>query len=355
MGLFDKKKRPSFVAYVMVRFGTLVVSVCLAILYLVSLFSRGTLTFGDVAFFVASLGIAMLFAVYYGAESMARQIREIETYLSDFEKAKEKEETFRISTRETADLLRRLKRVLKKARKREATKKRYTAKLKLKNRQRADMISAIAHEFRNPIAAITGYAQTLHEEDDLPQSLRKKFLEKIHNNALKIEELLKRLVLWNKFESGETVLHRSRIDIYRLAEEVTAALEEKYKGRKVNISGGSCLIDADRTLMETLLKNLIENALKYSKEDVDVAISSEAVSVRDYGIGIEEKELSKITKKFYRSGMHTWDNSMGLGLAIVKTIVKLHDFTLDIESVPGKGSRFTVRCKREEIEKTDSE
>ncbi len=345
MGLFDKKKRPSFVSYIMLRMGGVVIFLCVLTLYFLYLFSKNEIAFADMVFFIVLAGLFMLLAIYYGAEKVVAQIKAIERYLSDFEKAEEKEEAFRAQTRETADLSRRLKRVLKKARKREATKKRYTAKLKLKNRQRADMISAIAHEFRNPIAAITGYAQTLQEEPDLPSALREKFLAKIRRNALKIEEILKRLVLWNKFESGETILHTSRIDIFRLTEEAAHALEEKYKGRKVRISGESCHIDADRTLMETLIKNLIENALKYSKEDVDVVIDSEALFVRDYGMGIDAKDLSKITKKFYRSGTHTWDNSMGLGLAIVKTIVKLHGFALDIESEPGKGSVFTIRYR----------
>ena len=93
--------------------------------------------------------------------------------------------------------------------------------------------------------------------------------------------------------------------------------------------------------MEIVLKNLIENALKYSKEEVLVRIENGVVSVTDRGVGISSKELDKVTKKFYRSGTHNWDNSMGLGLSIVKTILSLHQSRLEIESQIGEGATFS--------------
>jgi len=126
-----------------------------------------------------------------------------------------------------------------------------------------------------------------------------------------------------------------------LLKEVKSALEEKYVDRGIQISGESYMVEADRTLMEVVLKNLIENALKYSKEDVIVRIENGRVSVEDRGVGISEKELDKVTKKFYRSDTHTWDNSMGLGLSIVKTILNLHQSKLDISSTKEEGSTFS--------------
>jgi signal transduction histidine kinase len=94
--------------------------------------------------------------------------------------------------------------------------------------------------------------------------------------------------------------------------------------------------------MEVVLKNLIENALKYSKKDVEVHIDGNCrVSVRDHGVGISESDLEKVTKKFYRSGTHNWDNSMGLGLSIVKTVLGLHGTSLEIESRLDEGSIFS--------------
>jgi signal transduction histidine kinase len=95
--------------------------------------------------------------------------------------------------------------------------------------------------------------------------------------------------------------------------------------------------------MEVVLKNLIENALKYSKEVVVVRLEEGRVSVADKGVGISDKEIDKVTKKFYRSGTHNWDNSMGLGLSIVKTILSLHKSKLQIESKVDEGSTFSFK------------
>ena len=90
-----------------------------------------------------------------------------------------------------------------------------------------------------------------------------------------------------------------------------------------------------------VLKNLIENALKYSKDEVYVLIEKDNISISDKGLGISDKDLDKVTKKFYRSGTHNWDNSMGLGLSIVKTILSLHKSKLNIQSKVDEGSTFS--------------
>jgi signal transduction histidine kinase len=95
--------------------------------------------------------------------------------------------------------------------------------------------------------------------------------------------------------------------------------------------------------MDVVLKNLIENALKYSKEEIHIKVENKVVSVTDHGVGIGDKDLNNVTKKFYRSGTHSWDNSMGLGLSIVKTILSLHQSKLEISSEVGVGSTFLFK------------
>jgi signal transduction histidine kinase len=84
----------------------------------------------------------------------------------------------------------------------------------------------------------------------------------------------------------------------------------------------------------------MDNALKYSKSDVVVALEGQRLLVKDSGIGIKEDELQKVTSKFYRVDKNSWDNSMGLGLAMVTYTLKLLDSSLEIESEFGKGSTF---------------
>jgi signal transduction histidine kinase len=304
---------------------------------------------GNTAFYaigILILGfIVFIYAIYRGALRMEQELLTINDYLDKLDKAEKIDYQAHFFTQEFEDINHNLIKVLKSAKKREDIKQRYNAKLKLKNRQRADMISAIAHEFRNPIASIMGYSQTLEEDKEIPSALQEKFLNKIYNNGIKIEALLSRLVLWNKFESGEATLHPSEFDLYALVQEVKLALEERYPQREIIIEGSSYIVNADRTLLEIVLKNIIENALKYSKDEILVKIDAGEISVTDYGLGISSSDISKVTKKFYRSGTHTWDNSMGLGLSIVKRILALHGTSLEIKSEEEKGSTFSFHIK----------
>ena len=333
-------RRPHFTEYIMARLVTLAVFTGFVFSTLLYIFiPEVTIAFSAIALLILGFTI-FIYAINRGARRMQKELMLINKYLDNLEKIEKVDYKAHFFTQEFEDLNQNLIKVLDSAKKREDIKQRYTAKLKLKNRQRADMISAIAHEFRNPIASIMGYAQTLEEDKEIPQALQEKFLNKIYNNGVKIEALLSRLVLWNQFESGEATLHPSQFDLYTLAQEVTTSLEEKYPQREIVLEGNSHMVEADRTLLEIVLKNLIENALKYSKDEVVVKID-DRISVIDKGAGISSSDISKVTKKFYRSGTHSWDNSMGLGLSIVKSILALHGTELEIESEEEKGSTFS--------------
>jgi len=340
--------RPHFTEYVMARLVTMAVTLFILFVVLLVWFDDDAQRDLLAVTFVAGAFLLFIYTIWRGSKQMQKELVTLNAYLENLDTLDEVEYKARFFSKEFEDINNNLIKVLKKAKKREDIKQRYNAKLKLKNKQRADMISAIAHEFRNPIASIMGYSQTLREDTDIPPALQEKFLEKIYNNGNKIEALLARLILWNKFESGEATLHKSCFDLYALTQEVKRSLEEKYKHRTVTVQGERCMVEADRTLIDVVLKNLIENALKYSKDDVEVTITPECgVEVRDHGVGISEEDIEKVTKKFYRSGTHNWDNSMGLGLSIVKTILRLHGSQLHIQSRIKEGSTFSFSLKNE--------
>ncbi len=335
--------RPHFKEYIMARLVTIAVVTFTVFSLLLVILVHDTNT---VLLAIGLLALAFsvfIFNIYRGASRMQKELLHISNHLKNLEDIDKIDYKTHFFTQEFEDINQNLIKVLNSAKKREDTKQRYNAKLKLKNRQRGDMISAIAHEFRNPIASIMGYSQTLQDDYDIPKPLQEKFLGKIYNNGNKIESLLSRLILWNKFESGEAELHKSSFDIYALAKEVKLSLGEQYKGRKIDIEGTSYLVEADRTLIEIVLKNLIENGLKYSKDEVVLQIKDGLITVIDNGVGINKNDLGKITKKFYRSGTHNWDNSMGLGLSIVKTILSMHESKLQIESREDEGSIFSFK------------
>ncbi|CAA6813717.1 MAG: Histidine kinase [uncultured Sulfurovum sp.] len=285
--------------------------------------------------------ILLLMDVYYTIKRVSKELKNIEAYLSENTRIFKSRTPTHFLTVEFESIHKKLTQTLDGTKKREKEKRKYTAKIKLKNRQRSDMLSAIAHEFRNPIAAIMGYSQTLTDDEEIPMNLRLKFLAKIYNNGEKIEELLSRLLLWNRFESGEQKLHMSTFDMKPLADEIAINLEEKYNKRKIVVEGDSLTLRADKALMEIVLKNLIENALKYSDELVKIKLTQNKISIIDQGVGISKENIEKVTKKFFRTDEHSWDNSMGLGLAIVKQVLKLHNTSLQIESEEDKGSIFS--------------
>ena len=333
--------RPQFHEYIMARIVTTSVSVFLIFATLIFLLIDNLEV---VTLSIVVIGISFMFFIYIilaMAKRMRKELLLINHYLENIDKMNNVTYKPSYFTQEFEDINQNIIKVLKASKKREEVKQRYTAKLKLKNRQRGDMISAIAHEFRNPIASIMGYAQTLEDDKEIPQALQSKFLNKIYNNGVKIEALLSRLVLWNRFESGEATLHPTSFDMYSLFVNIKNSLKEKYPTRDIMIEASSCSIEADRTLIEVVLKNLMENALKYSEDAIVIKMLDKKISVIDKGTGISSSDIGKITKKFYRSGTHTWDNSMGLGLSIVKSILTLHNTVLEIESTEGKGSSFS--------------
>ena len=239
---------------------------------------------------------------------------------------------------EIGKLLRKLAKRLEKA---EKKRRKYTAKLRLIGKQRSDIISAIGHEFKNPVAAIMGYSETLLDDDDLPRAIRRKFLERIGQNAGRINEMIDRLSFVTRLENSEIEPRMSRFDLRQAVREVSGALMQKHQGRNIALQVEPVTLYADRTMMEMVITNLIDNALKYSDGDVEVRGDAKEFCVVDRGRGIPAEEIGEITKKYYRIDKNSWDNSMGLGLAIVTYILKMHGSSLRIDSREGEG---TIIC-----------
>lgn len=239
-----------------------------------------------------------------------------------------------------------LKNLVKKLHNRDKQKRKHTAKLRLINRQRNDILSAISHEFKNPVAAIIGYAQTLQEDPDIKAELREKFLSRITSNGEKISKMLDRLALSVKLENSDLEIKESEFDLAVLCEEAASNLSSKYKNRDISVNVSSCIVTADKTMIELVLINLMDNALKYSEADIEVELKEDVLSVKDKGIGIKDEHLDKVTSKFYRVERNSWDNSMGIGLAMVKYILKEHGTSLDIKSVYSEGSTFSFNIKK---------
>ncbi|MEA2098880.1 MAG: ATP-binding protein [Campylobacterota bacterium] len=228
--------------------------------------------------------------------------------------------------------------------KKEKQKSKYTNKLQTSNQQKDDIISAISHEFKNPIAVINGYSQTLLDDEDINPNIRKKFLIKIYKNGTKLSDLIDTLRLSIKLDSGKQNTNFSSINLYEIIEDCADNMKINYSKRKVIINGDKDIsIKVDGSLFSVVVTNLIENAIKYSEDDIYVDFDEQTLKVIDSGIGISKKNLENITDKFYRVHDNSWNNSLGLGLFIVNNIINLHNFKLNIESVENEGSTFSVK------------
>jgi len=285
---------------------------------------------------VSFLALFLLALFYFSSRlnsKIARDSYEIDTTLNAMLK---KDFSIYLSSvsccKEFANIAKKIEKVAKRLKKREKQKTRYTKRLKEITKRQGDIISAISHEFKNPVAAIVGYSQTLKETANLNEDLKSKFLEKIENNANKISNMIDTLALSIKLENDSIALNISKFNLSDIVKEAKEILSQKYKGRVIKLECQDIFVNADRNMFENLFINLIENALKYSEEKVIVRFNSQKVEVVDYGIGIDEKDIKKIKEKFYRVDGISWNNSIGVGLYIVEYILKLHKLELNIKS-----------------------
>ncbi|GGD30705.1 two-component sensor histidine kinase [Malaciobacter pacificus] len=236
-----------------------------------------------------------------------------------------------------------LNKVAFKLAKKNRQKAKQTAKLKIANKQKDEIISAISHEFKNPIAVISGYSETILNDEDLPKIMKDKFLTKIQSNSQKMSNIIDKLRLTLKLEEGKQELILTPTSIKNIVNQAVCDLKDKYKNREILIEGEDITLKVDETLISMAITNLIENALKYSDDEVTITISQNELCVKDKGIGIEPKELENINQKFYRVSKNGWNNSLGLGLFIVQSILTLHNFQLKVDSTFEKGSSFCIK------------
>ena len=272
--------------------------------------------------------------------------KETDTILYFLTQLSNKKESFTLNSTYTYEfnkIAKLLNKVAEKLIRKEKQKAKHTAKLKLANRQKDEIISALSHEFKNPIAIISGYSETILNDELMPQAMKNKFLNKIHLNANKMSQIIDKLRLTLKLEEGKQETLFLPCSIKTLIKNCVSDLNDKYKNREIIISGEDITLNLDETLISMAISNLIENALKYSEDEVEVQITSNSISIMDKGIGIEENELENINHKFYRISNNGWNNSLGLGLFIVQSVLSLHNFKLEINSKFGKGSKFSIK------------
>lgn len=222
---------------------------------------------------------------------------------------------------------------------------------------RKDFIANASHELKTPITIIRGFAETLHDNPDLPLDTTVEITNKIVRNCSRMTNLIKDLLTLSDIEN----IPESRLiecDMVNLVHHCVDTIRNVHPDAEIDISVPyeELLIIADRSLMELALNNLIENAAKYSNKPAHIKINMEdlgssiRISITDRGIGIPESDLDHIFERFYTvNKAHSQRmGGSGLGLSIVKTIVDKHFGKINVTSEFGKGTTFILTLPRRE-------
>ncbi len=216
---------------------------------------------------------------------------------------------------------------------------------------RKELISNVSHDLRTPVASIQGYAETLIlKKATLDESDQIKYLQIIYASCEKLKKLVTELFELSKLQTNQIKLNPEPFSIAELVSDIANKYRiiSQKKGISINtfMPRDAVMVKADLLLIDRALQNLIDNALRFSKEgdviniDIRPADSNRVqISIADSGEGISQDELPYIFERYYKG--KNYSESTGLGLAIVKKIMELHQTDIRVSSQHGKGTVFS--------------
>lgn len=222
------------------------------------------------------------------------------------------------------------------------------------DRSRRELIANVSHDLRTPLASLQGYLETLlMKQDVLGRDETERYLRLALNHGTRLGRLIKELFELATLDNTDALPAFEPFSMSELAQDVTQKFalqaEQKSLTLETDIPRDAPFVSGDIALIERVLENLIENAIKYTPSGGTVRIAvtprGQALSaeVADTGVGIPEADLPKIFERFYRVESHRPDDveGTGLGLAITRRILQLHGVAIDVKSRLGEGTRFT--------------
>ena len=217
---------------------------------------------------------------------------------------------------------------------------------------RQDFTANVSHELKTPLTAISGYAELI-ENHMVDPGQETRFAQEIQQNANRLLSLINDIIRLSELDSKEgEALSSENIDLDEVARECVKGLQVNAQKQKIALvyDGKPCQILANRDMMQELIDNLGQNAIRYNNEGgyVNIRVLKEdgrpELLVEDNGIGIPKDQQERVFERFYRvdKSRSKQTGGTGLGLAIVKHIVALHDAEIQLESEPGKGTTIRV-------------
>ena len=226
-----------------------------------------------------------------------------------------------------------------------------------KTQMRRELTQNIAHELKTPVASILGYTETIIENPGMSEETRQQFIARTNAQAQRLTALLQDISTLNRMDYAPEALSMERVDVAEIVEEVIeeTALDVEQKHMSIrNCLPQSIIIEGNQSLIYSIFRNLVDNAVSYAGDGATIEISAVDCfdcyhfTFADNGCGIEPEHLSRIFERFYRidKGRSRALGGTGLGLSIVKNAVMLHGGDIVANNVPGGGLIFDFDLKK---------
>lgn len=219
------------------------------------------------------------------------------------------------------------------------------------NKIKEDLIANISHEVRTPLTALQGYVQVLETSKDNLKDDQIDYLKKIKRNTSRLTSLFQDVLSLSVLENEKNLFYE-KVFLEELTEDVISTVKQNYPDKDVSITSNVEIesIDGDAKTLAQIMTNIIDNAMKYTESGGSVNVkwirvdNDALLVVKDTGIGIPKKHLSRVFRRFYRVDLSRSREmgGTGLGLAIVKHAVMIHGGRVWVDSEEGKGSTFTI-------------
>jgi signal transduction histidine kinase len=224
-------------------------------------------------------------------------------------------------------------------------------RLEKRRLMKQQMTSNIAHELKTPVASVMGYIETLMR-NNITEDKKRYFIKKAFAQAQRLDELISDISVLNKIEESKEHFIFEKLNLLEVVNNVADNLYHQLEEKKIKLSvsiNPEITINGNRSLLFSVFLNLMDNAIKYAGDNIDLTISNYLedknyayLSFRDNGTGIKEEHLPRVFERFYRvdSGRSRKTGGTGLGLAIVKNAIQLHMGEISVRNHPDGGLEF---------------
>lgn len=228
------------------------------------------------------------------------------------------------------------------------------ARMKVLDDSRQEFVSNVSHELKTPLTSVKVLADSLNMQEDVPVELYKEFMSDIVNEIDRENKIINDLLSLVKLDKTAADLNIESVDINKLMESIFKRMMPLAKEQGIDLifeSQRQVLAEVDEVKLSSAITNLIENGIKYNREEGWVKVTLDAdhqfftFEVSDSGLGIEEEDQKHIFERFYRvDKSHSREiGGTGLGLAITRSTILMHRGSIKVSSVPGEGTTFTVK------------